>query len=441
MPSTRPPRRDVGVQIDVPALSAEEFEVGDRGLAAGKHDHERASSGSGWPGGTKISSTSGSCAADRNRRSSRCAASEARRFARAARGGGSVAYGDDRAAPHLPPASGALPPATARCPRPGQPVRRSMVRKPSSNRPRIAAKLVDDEAANRARDPRASSTACAPTSEAMTWPRSMSPIEHHRHDSPRARSPCWRCRPRADWFPPGCPRLRRSTRSRFVLQPLVDSRAASEQRTFVAADERRCLHDADASPANDELRAGIGLRLEQHRVHVHGGRRAAREGLQRLRAADLAAIGGDRGVVRHVLRLERPHAQAAIREQPAQAGDQHGLAHVRAAALHHQRRPCASPPHDASQPAASARAPVDAAARERRLATVRARAGAEAGARDEARLRTYVGRRVDARERQPLPLPASRVRRGVVRGIAPHDAHSHRAPASADEQPRDAARG
>ena len=36
---------------------------------------------------------------------------------------------------------------------------------------------------------------------------------------------------------------------------------------------------------------------------------AAGAGLQRLGAADLAAVGGDGGVVGHVLRLERPHAR------------------------------------------------------------------------------------------------------------------------------------
>jgi antitoxin CptB len=67
-----------------------------------------------------------------------------------------------------------------------------------------------------------------------------------------------------------------------------------------------------------QLGADIALRLQQHRVHVDGRRGAAGHGLQRLGAADLAAVGGDGGVVGHVLRLERPHDQAAIGEQPAQ---------------------------------------------------------------------------------------------------------------------------
>jgi hypothetical protein len=56
-----------------------------------------------------------------------------------------------------------------------------------------------------------------------------------------------------------------------------------------------------------------------------------------LGPADLAADSGDRSVVGHVLRLERAHAQAEVGEQAAQPRRQHRLAHVRAAALNHQR--------------------------------------------------------------------------------------------------------
>ena len=58
---------------------------------------------------------------------------------------------------------------------------------------------------------------------------------------------------------------------------------------------------------------------------------------KRLGAADLAAIGGDRGVVRHVLRLERADAQAAPGEGARQPGDEQRLADIRAGALQHQR--------------------------------------------------------------------------------------------------------
>ena len=59
-------------------------------------------------------------------------------------------------------------------------------------------------------------------------------------------------------------------------------------------------------------------------------------GLQRLGAADLAAVGGDGGVVGHVLRLERADAEAAVGEGAGEAGDDQGLADVGAGALEHQ---------------------------------------------------------------------------------------------------------
>jgi hypothetical protein len=55
-----------------------------------------------------------------------------------------------------------------------------------------------------------------------------------------------------------------------------------------------------------------------------------------LRAADLAAVVGDGGVVRHVLRLERRHAQPRAREDAAERGDEGRLAGVRRRALHHE---------------------------------------------------------------------------------------------------------
>ena len=80
----------------------------------------------------------------------------------------------------------------------------------------------------------------------------------------------------------------------------------------------------------------VVLGLQQHRVH-RGHRLAARgAGLQRLRAADLAAIGGDGGVVAHVLRLERRDAQPAIGEGAAEPGDDQRLADVGAGAHEHE---------------------------------------------------------------------------------------------------------
>ena len=72
--------------------------------------------------------------------------------------------------------------------------------------------------------------------------------------------------------------------------------------------------------------------------------------LQRLGAADLAAVRGHGGVVRHVLRLERQHAQAAPGEGAAKPGDQQGLADVRARALKHQRQSRVGARHQNSMP-------------------------------------------------------------------------------------------
>ena len=94
----------------------------------------------------------------------------------------------------------------------------------------------------------------------------------------------------------------------------------------------RVAHDL---ALHDDLGADVALRLQQHRVHVHAGGHAGGPRLQRLGAADLAAVGRDGSVVRHVLRLERPHPEAAAREDAGQPRDQHRLADVRPRALDH----------------------------------------------------------------------------------------------------------
>ncbi len=66
-------------------------------------------------------------------------------------------------------------------------------------------------------------------------------------------------------------------------------------------------------------------------------RNAAGFRLHRLRAADLQTIGRRRGIERHVLRLERRHAQSAIDENAAERRRQHGFADVRRGPQHHQR--------------------------------------------------------------------------------------------------------
>ena len=96
---------------------------------------------------------------------------------------------------------------------------------------------------------------------------------------------------------------------------------------------------ADDAALHDDLRADVALGFQQHRVHVNAGRYARGACLQRLGAADLAAVRRDGGVVRHVLRLERSDPEPTPREGAGECRDKQRLADVRARALDHD---CAS---------------------------------------------------------------------------------------------------
>ncbi|GHG31984.1 hypothetical protein GCM10017322_33730 [Paracoccus aerius] len=63
----------------------------------------------------------------------------------------------------------------------------------------------------------------------------------------------------------------------------------------------------------------------------------AGESLQRLCAADLAAVYRNGSVVRHVLRLEGAHGQTAPDSRSAEAGNKQGFSDVRSGSLEHQR--------------------------------------------------------------------------------------------------------
>ena len=121
----------------------------------------------------------------------------------------------------------------------------------------------------------------------------------------------------------------------FSGEPAIGLDRDAQQVPLVAAMILGIEH-ANALTLHDQLRTDVALRLQQHRIHVGSRCDPAGHGLERGRAADLAAVDGDGRVVRHVLRLERPDAMAAVREQTAQAGDEHGLAHVGTATLDHE---------------------------------------------------------------------------------------------------------
>ena len=97
------------------------------------------------------------------------------------------------------------------------------------------------------------------------------------------------------------------------------------------------IHVGAHLAVDDDLRAGVGARLEQDRIHVGVRREAGSLRLKRLGAADLAAVGRDCAVERHVLRFERHHGDAAAPEHPGQPCNQRALARVRGCALNHQR--------------------------------------------------------------------------------------------------------
>ncbi|EXI92522.1 MAG: hypothetical protein AW12_00505 [Candidatus Accumulibacter sp. BA-94] len=97
-----------------------------------------------------------------------------------------------------------------------------------------------------------------------------------------------------------------------------------------------CVEVAQRLAVNDHLRPPVGRWLQQHRVEVGVCRHPGGERLQRLRAADLAAIDGHRRVERHVLWLEGCDADAAAVQDAAEGRHQDALAGVGSASLHHQ---------------------------------------------------------------------------------------------------------
>ena len=97
----------------------------------------------------------------------------------------------------------------------------------------------------------------------------------------------------------------------------------------------------DLAPNND-LGAGVGLRFQKDRVHVNMRLHAAGTGLEGLGASDFAhlAVWSSRhgGIVRHVLRLERPNLEAPVVKSAAKSGGQQGFSDIGAGTLEHDRR-------------------------------------------------------------------------------------------------------
>ena len=96
-------------------------------------------------------------------------------------------------------------------------------------------------------------------------------------------------------------------------------------------------------PEHDHLAADVARRLEQNRIHAHIRVEPARLRLHRLGAADLAAVRGDEGVQRHVLRLEGGDRESVLQQGAAESGRQNALSRVGGGSLDHDRGGAAFP--------------------------------------------------------------------------------------------------
>ena len=170
-------------------------------------------------------------------------------------------------------------------------------------------------------------TACVPTICAITPPRSISPTS-----TTGTRSAC--AKPIFAISP--ARRLISAGRARAFHQHQIRLAAQDREALAHACEQLRLEPGVIARPRrgqtltlDDDLRAGLAFRLEQDGVHVDRCRHARRACLQGLGTPDLAAaIIGDGGIVRHVLRLERAHAQPAPGKDPREPGNEHGFADI-----------------------------------------------------------------------------------------------------------------
>ncbi len=142
----------------------------------------------------------------------------------------------------------------------------------------------------------------------------------------------------------GCPQVDLGRRARALHDDGIEFGSQAVQ--FVGDDRRQTLAVGEVVPAptvsttlprttSCEVRSLPGL--SRTGLNRTLGARPAALRLHRLGAADLAALDGDRRVVGHVLRLERRDPNALAGQQPAQPGDDHGLAGVGGGAGDQQR--------------------------------------------------------------------------------------------------------
>ena len=97
-------------------------------------------------------------------------------------------------------------------------------------------------------------------------------------------------------------------------------------------------HIADRFSAYDHLTAGIAVRFQENRIHADVGVKTASLRLNHLRASHLPAVHRDKRIQRHVLRLERRHVIAVLKENAAQGCRENAFSCIGAGALNHQGR-------------------------------------------------------------------------------------------------------
>ncbi len=188
----------------------------------------------------------------------------------------------------------------------------------------VAAELVDQEAVRSWRVSSGSSTRVAPTRAAMTWPRSISPTSTTGTPAARAK-PILAMSPLRRLISAGLPAP--STIDQVCSRPAGGGSSPAPRPAGRPCGPGRRV-PSRSRPSGRARRAGRRRRSEASAAPGSCGRwrrGAAGDGLQRLGAADLAAVDGDGGVVGHVLRLERAARSrprlANRRQRPATSTD------------------------------------------------------------------------------------------------------------------------
>src|SRR2546425_938980 len=201
---------------------------------------------------------------------------------------------------------------------------------------RLAPTRCDGEVANRTRTPGSRASGSTSSKFAIrggltTTMSRRAPLDAGAASSRSSEASAGTRPPSRDGTPPRTGNPVRRAESREALGDDGQQRAAL--RSVLTERET-----PDRPAAHHDLRAVLTLGLQEDRVHVDGRLDAGGLRLRGLGPADLAPVGGDGGVERHVLRLERRDTIALPGEDPAERRGEQALADPRRSALHHQTR-------------------------------------------------------------------------------------------------------